>query len=994
MLNAEMSSRGASPSLIGRAAEKTALSAAMDTVRRGGSAALLVGGEAGVGKTRLITDFFAAEPARLLTGACLEMGADGLPFGPFTAILRDLVREVGADAVLSMLPGGGRSPTELARLLPELAPEDLRPGQAAAGTRVAEEARARLFEEFLTLLEHLAADRPVTVVIEDAHWADRSSRDLLAFLIRYQRSLTGVAIVVTFRSDELHRTHPLRPLLAELDRIDWVDRLELPRLTRREVAEMAAAILGGEPSSELTDSVYARAEGNPLFTEALLACGGDGDLPWSLADLLLRSVRGLPEPTQDVLRIASAGFRVVGPELLAAVTGESEDDLAAVLRPAVTGNVLEICGDGYAFRHELIREAVYEDLLPGEPARIHRRYARAIGQDPSLVPPGRADIIEAHHWNEARDATCALDSAWRAARQASCSAAHAERLMLLARVLDLWDQVPDAADRIGTDHVSVLEDAVTTATDAGEDRRGLGFATAAIAELDEKVEPARVALLLGARAKFKEQLVLPGIAEDQDRALSLLPESVFPVVRADLLINFACGSIWERPQADRAVREALAFARESGNLRSEARALTLLGFHSAQGQQAALGSDPVKLIARSRSLAESAGVYEPLLRATISESDLLCGAGDYECAAEAARRGIADAERYGVSRTHGAFLAINVAEPLFMLGRWDESLAVIGRALDLAPVPRTRSGLITLAGIIAGARGDISTAVAMAEASRTVMSGMRFDDQFHLPQSQLDIGVSWALEGPSSAVALATERLGGFDLPVVSPRYLWPFLATAAEVALASDATAVDGDQDARSLLDRLGKIAETADVFGPVQEAWRLTFATLTAPDGLRLSGWDAVAAGWDALRQPFQEASALARAARAALSGTAGSGPGRKEAALRLRRAAPIAERLGARPLSEEIAVLARRAGVSLADDAGAGSGAAPDGKPLGLTGREMEVLRLVAAGRSNRQIAGELFIAPGTASVHVSNILAKLGVATRAEAAARAHALRLFS
>jgi len=978
MLKPEMSSRGTSPSLIGRAAETTALSAAMDAVRQGRPAALLVGGEAGIGKTRLITDFFARQEARTLIGPCAEMGPDGLPFGPFTAILRDLVREAGADTVLSMLPGGGTG-MELTRLLPELASEARGPAEArAAATRPAEEARARLFEEFMTLLERLAADtdRPVAVVIEDAHWADRSSRDLLSFLIRYQRSLRGVAIIVTFRSDELHRTHPLRPLLAELDRVDWVDRLELPRLSRREAGELTAAILGGESPDDLTDSIYARAEGNPLFTEELLACAADSDLPWSLTDLLLRAVRGLPEPTQDLLRTASAGFRVVGPELLAAVTGKDPGGLAAGLRPAVTSNVLEVCATGYAFRHELIREAVYEDLLPGEPARIHRRYAEAISENPSLAPPGRADIVEAHHWHEARDATWALTSAHRAARQAECSSAHAERLMLLARVLDLWDQVPDAAGRIGADRVRVLEDAVGAARDAGEDRKGLGFATAALAELDEAEEPARAAILLGARARFKEQLVLPDMADDQDRALRLVPESVSPRVRADLLIDFACNDAWEHPQMERAVRAALESARDSGNPRAEARALAALGFRHSQGQQAALDSEPLKLISRARSVAEDAGAYEPLMKTAIYESHLLCGAGDYPSAAASARRGIRDAARYGVSRTWGSFLAINEAEPLFELGQWDEALDVIGRALDLAPVPRTRAALITLSGVIAAARGDTGTAAEMASASRAVMSGMPFDDQFHVPHGQLDVSLARAVEGPSAATALARERLNGFDLTVCSPRYLWPFLVTAA------DAAAAEGDRDARALLVRVGKRAEKLDAFGPLQEAWRLTFAALTEPGESPVAAWDAAAAGWEALRQPWTEAGALVRAARAAL-------PGRQEAAARLRRAASIAELLGARPLSEEISALARRAGVSLAGDADA----AGDGKPLGLTGREMEVLRLVADGQSNRRIAGELFIAPGTASVHVSNILAKRGVATRAEAAARAHALRLF-
>ena len=271
-----------------------ALEAALETVRQGEPAAVLIGGEAGMGKTRLIGEFTATARGagvRVLTGACLELGADGLPFSPFTAMLRDLVREAGPDEIAALLSGSGRAARELARLLPELT-ADRPPGEPAAaspaaaatdsgdaypGEMTAGEARAHLFEGFLTLLERLAEQRPLVLIIEDAHWADRSSRDLLAFLIGYQRAVGNLLIVVTFRSDELHRTHPLRPLLAELARIDWVDRTELPPLTRGQAEELAAVVLGRSPERGLADAIYERAQGNPLFTEELLACAGECD---------------------------------------------------------------------------------------------------------------------------------------------------------------------------------------------------------------------------------------------------------------------------------------------------------------------------------------------------------------------------------------------------------------------------------------------------------------------------------------------------------------------------------------------------------------------------------------------------------------------------------------------------------------------------------------------------------------------------------------------
>ena len=201
-----------SPVLVGRSGQLSMLGAALAEAGRGHPATVLVGGEAGVGKSRLLAEFAARSRgpgARVLTGGCLELGADGLPFAPFTAVLRELVRDLGAAGVADLLPGGATR--ELARLLPEFG------GPAEAED--AGEARARLFEQVLTCSSRLAETSPVLLVIEDAHWADRSTRELLAFLIRNQQALDGLLIVVTYRSDELHRTHPLRPLLAELDRV-------------------------------------------------------------------------------------------------------------------------------------------------------------------------------------------------------------------------------------------------------------------------------------------------------------------------------------------------------------------------------------------------------------------------------------------------------------------------------------------------------------------------------------------------------------------------------------------------------------------------------------------------------------------------------------------------------------------------------------------------------------------------------------------------------
>ena len=1002
MLDSVMSRRGASPVLVGRAAEMAALESALDAARQGEPAAVLVGGEAGMGKTRLIGEFTAAARGagvRVLTGACLELGADGLPFSPFTAMLRELVRQIGPAEIAGLLSGSGRAARELARLLPELAPEAApagepggtvpvtgfgRPGSVHEGAERAGEARAHLFEGFLSLLERLAEEQPLALIVEDAHWADRSSRDLLAFLVGYQRAMRNVLIVVTFRSDELHRTHPLRPLLAELARIDWVDRAELPRLTRGQAEELAAVVLGRAPERGFADAIYDRAQGNPLFTEELLACRGDGDetcdiLPDSLADLLLQAVRRLPDDSQELLRVASAGSGVTSDALLIQVTGLGAGSLIAAIRPAVAANVLVTSADGYSFRHALIQEAVHADLLPGEHAAVHTRFARAIEADPGLVPSGRAEVEKAHHWYAAHDTTGALAGSWRASVQASNAVAHAERLMLLDRVLELWNQVPDAAARIGADHVRVLEEAASAARDATVPQRGLAYVQLALSELDEATEPVRVALLLRQRYMFQKDMGKTHSVADIQRGLELVPESLCPKARTELLLAAAHCGIADNEQDRAWAADALRLARDSGDLDAEVQALANLAMIEAGPPQlAAGGSEAFRLLTQARTLARRAGAYHPILELAILETHLLCGAGEFEQAAGAARRGIADAQRYGLARTGGAFLAINLAEPLWHLGQWDEATEVIARALDLAPLPRTRVGLWLVDGSIAVARGDFATAARRAAACRAVLAAGGYDEQHHLPLAVIEIDAALAEKGPAAAVAVAADAVARFDLSSASPRYAWPVVVSAMLAAARAP-----GD-DAGALLDRLRTVAEKLDARGPVQQAWRQSCTALdpeasldpVAGDGGRLGAADAVVTAWEAAGQPYQTAVALAHAAWVALAERS-----TRPAEDRLRRAAAITAELGAAPLAARIGELSRRAGA-----------AGQAGDPV-LTARELEVLRLVASGQSNREIAAVLVISPKTASVHVSNILAKLGAATRTEAAVKAHELGLF-
>ena len=993
-----MADRVSSPTFVGRVEQLRRLQAALERAAAGAPATVLVSGEAGVGKTRLVGEFSAraaAAGARVLVGGCIQLGEGALPYAPIVEALRPLPRSLEPDELRRL---AGPAPAELGRLLPELlGPGDL---PADAGVVVGT-GQARLFELLLGLLERLGVQAPLVLVVEDLHWADRSTRDLLGFLARNLRQ-ERVLLVATYRSDELHRQHPLRPLLAELDRSGRVRRLELERFGREELVALLAGIRGAPPAPELVDEILARSEGNPFFAEELLAADGGRGLPPGLRDILLVRVEALPAGAQAVLRVAAAAGRRVGHQLLAMVAGLPDAELLDGLRQAVTHQILvpQPEHDAYAFRHALMQEAVYADLLPGERGRLHAAFARALSDNPELsVGPGPSAAAElAYHWYAAHELPQALTAAVQAGQAAMGAYGFAEAQRHFERALELWDRVPEAAGRTGLDRLALLGLAAEAAYLTGEYGRAVALVRTAMQE-PAAATPFRAGMLYERLGRYLWQLGDDDALAAYEQAVRLIPADPPSPELARVLAGLARMQLL-RPrfaEARATAERAITIGRQVGARGEEGHARNTLGSALAfLGQP----DEGVSQLQQALRIAEAIDGADDLARAHVNLSDVLLGLGRLEEAVTVALEGAEATRRLGLGRPYIATLLGNAGAALFRLGRWDDADRLADQALAEYP-----SGLAAIWAHILRADLDIGwgsfpAAQEHLATARRLSTQVVFGAQFNGPLFRSLAELCCWQGRPDQAldaVTKALQLLAGTDaVRFVAPLVTLGLRALADRAQLArdrrDDAQAAQTQTAAAPWLERARALTRPPLPGEPHPTPETLAEAAASQAEHARLAGssdpalWSVAAARWEQRGQPYPTAYARWRQAEALVAG--GDRRGAEPTLLEAYRAAT---RLRAGPLRQEIELLARRARLALESPTAAPSRPAQPGSlGLGLTPREQEVLALVAAGRSNGQIAETLFISRKTASVHVSNILTKLGAANRVEAAAIAHRL----
>ncbi|HEY0935284.1 MAG TPA: AAA family ATPase, partial [Trebonia sp.] len=917
--------------LVGRDAELTRLRGLLQDAAAGRAVTGLVSGDAGIGKSRLVAEavkLAERDGFTVLCGQCAEIG-DSVPYLPFADAFRTVPPHI--EKAIKARP-------VLSRLLPDGDGQ----GQETDWTGLA---RQQMFGAVLSLLTELAAATPVLLVIEDLHWADASTRHLVTFLARMLHR-ERVAIIGTYRTDDLHRRHPLREVIAELLRLPMVALVELGPLSPAALAEILSSVPNAPlflPAATL-NSLVERAEGNAYYAEELLTASSHAQdtLPTGLAALLLSRVERLSDPAQRVLRVAAVAGGGTTDELVRAASGLSGVAYEEALREASGHQLLAPDGpDGYRFRHALLREAVYGDLMPGERTRLHSVLASLLAG----VPGSAAEL--AHHSMASHDIPGAFAASLRAGTEAERLGAPAEAHRHYDLALELWVRVEDAERIAGMTRGKLGLRSALAAAASGDVPRAVHLLRRIRDRLSTAAEPAedielrcrvgeRLAyhLLQGENAQWYAEAL--DVAEATVQATRDEPPTWY---RARAMATYAIALLAARRDDDARdwAARATDAARAAGSASVEADAL------ATNGQLALRAGNSSAAVALFTAAVEQAGAADALgvrLRAAYQLAEQRLVRGELEEAADVAHRGEEWAEAEGLGLApFGLDLQHLHFQAHFADGDWDHAQALA----DGFPVRVTRQAealLSAMALFIDVARGN------PAVSERRTWLEPFWDDVFvaYIARGILAEHALWQGD-PERSLAEAEAAIDADAWPAHSPsviRVTAVALAAradrAAQLRAAGDAAGADAEAAAgAALLDvaREGARypARPQAVLGPEGRGWLARCEAHYA----RLTGTNSPAA-WERVLEQFgpgyvyETAQTQWRLTEALVE--AGR---RDEAAAVWRAARATASRLRAVPLGAALDDLARRARLDPGNRGGAGPGGA---SPLaGLTDRERE-------------------------------------------------------
>ena len=969
--------------LVGRDMEFGRLTRVLDQAAAEEPMVALVSGDAGMGKTRLVAELATVAAARgfmVLSGRCAELG-DSVPYLPLADALHS-----AATATPALADAIAARPV-LGLLLPDRGATQM-PGSEAPGM-----AQQQLFGAVLGMLAELAGKTPVLLVLEDMHWADRSTRDLLTFLSRVLHR-ERVAVIATYRTDDLHRGHPLRAVAAELLRLPSVSAVEVGPLRDEAMAEHLAALAQYPLEAAALEAIIRRAEGNTYYAEELLAASACGsDLPAGLAELLLARLQRLSLAGQQVVHAAAVAGRRVEDDLVRQACGLEEPEYEQAVREAVANQLLVPDGEeGYAFRHALLREAAYADLLPGERTRLHARLAELLSDEVRLssVPGTAAEL--AHHSLASHDIPGAFSASVRAGQEADRLAAPAEAHRHFDQALALWDRVTDPEKLAGMQRGWLAFESATSAAASGDLHRAVQQLHWMLAYITTAEDPVLVSRANERLAYYLLDIDQHAAAVAAARAaIDALPEEPPRWERARSLATYA-QTLLHADDLSPAQTWALAArdaARAAGAQSPEADALVTLGQLEERSGRI---PEAIELFTQAHRQAQEAGVLGVHLRAAFQLARINLERGDLAQAGATAHEGLLRAEEaglllapYGLDLQYLHYLAH------FNDGDWEHAEQVA----DGFPVRVTterEAVLSAMALFIEVAQGNdavVADRRTWLEPFWPAENFSAFIGRGLLAEHALWHGdTATALTEVAACIKSELDYLGGYGPPLIRVAAV----GLAAQADRAAQARAVGDEAAEARAIEAAGVLIETArqgaawasrpkSVLGVDGRAWlaRAEAELLRARGDNDPAAWAAVvttfgpAFVYETARSRWRLAEALLETGR------------RDEAQQEWRLAIEVAEHLGALPLLAALTDLGRRGRLSR-DQSGPGRQVSV---VRGLTARELEVLLLLAAGRSNREIATELFIAPKTASVHVSNILGKLGAASRTEAAAIAHA-----